>query len=295
MARGSLRAPHRELAVERDPQLLVDGERKPFRHHADDGGGLAVEADGLAHDVGRASEVALPDAVADERDLSGSLGVVGGGQVAPHHGHDPERAQEVLGHVGAGVALRLPVDGQVDGGAGDVGGEQLERFLLRPQLLEVHRGHAPVEPEERGAAGIDEIDAGQPVGVGEGEAAQHDAVHDAEHRGHAPYAERERGHGQGGEGLLLGEDPQPDAQVTAQILDEHVFAPIDGGASSQVPLSLKCSRSSDWSSRERGDHPLTQASTMGSGARRRMLSKANRPTATQMQANAAARPRLNGS
>ena len=61
----------RELAEERNPELLVGREREALRHHADDGGGLAVQAEALADDVRRAAEVALPQRVADDRHLGG--------------------------------------------------------------------------------------------------------------------------------------------------------------------------------------------------------------------------------
>ena len=148
-AAGSLRGARRELAVERQPELLVGREREALRHHADDGRRLAVDPDALADDVCGAAEVALPDAVADERDLLGARLVVGRGEVAAHHRRDAEDRAGNFGHVGAGVALRRAVDRDVDGRAVQVGRQQLERLLLRQQLLEVHREDLAVDAEER--------------------------------------------------------------------------------------------------------------------------------------------------
>jgi len=158
-----------------------------------------------------------------ERDLGGAWRVVGGGEVAAQDRRDAKDAQEVLRHVGARIALRLPVDGRVDGRSIEVGGEPLEGALLRPQLVVVHRRHLPVDAEEGRRRRIDEVDADQPLGVGKRKAAQHHAVDDAEHGRHTTNPKGEDDHGEGTEGLLLHEHAKADADVTNQVF-EHGFA-----------------------------------------------------------------------
>ena len=147
--------------------------------------------------------------------------VVGGGEVAAEHRRHAQDAEEVLGDVGAGVALRLAVDRDVDGRAVEVGRQHLEGLLLRQHLVEVHRRDLAVDAEEVRARRVDEVDADQPVGVRKREAAQHHAVDDAEHRRDAADAEREDDDREGAEGFLLDEDAEADAQILAEGFGNH--------------------------------------------------------------------------
>src|SRR4029077_3230923 len=55
--------PDRKLIIEWHPKLLVYGKLKSSRHHADNGGGLAIDPDCLADDFRIAVEIPLPDFV----------------------------------------------------------------------------------------------------------------------------------------------------------------------------------------------------------------------------------------
>ena len=213
----------RELAVERDPQLLVHREGESRRHDADDGRRLAVDADAFADDVAAGPEIALPELVADERHLLGARLVVGGGKIAPDHRGDSEDAEEIGGDVGAGIALRIPVDGDVDGGAIDVGRQQVEGLLLLAQFLVVEGEDLAAEAVDVGVAlgEVDDLHADKAAGVGKREAAQHHGIDDAELRGHAADAEREHGDGEQAEGFLLDQDAEPDAEILKEGGEEH--------------------------------------------------------------------------
>jgi hypothetical protein len=119
--RGVVAGPRRKLAEERQPQLFVDRKGKALGHDADDRRGLAVDANVLADDVLGSPEVALPDAVANQRHFLGAGLVILGGEVAAHDRSDAEARQELLGRIGAGVPLWLAIDGDVDRRAVQVG------------------------------------------------------------------------------------------------------------------------------------------------------------------------------
>ena len=159
--------------------------------------------------------------MADEGDLFRARTVVGGREVAAQDGADPEGAQELIGDVGSRVAARRTVDGDVHGRPVQVGGQELEGLLGRTELLEVHVGDLAVPAEERAARRIDEVDAREPGGIGEREAAQHDAVHHAEHGGDGADAEGEGAYRQGAERLFLDEDAEADTKVAANALGKH--------------------------------------------------------------------------
>jgi hypothetical protein len=148
--------------------------------------------------------------------------VVGSREVAAERRADAEDPQEVLGHVGARVAARGAVHRHVDRRAVEIGGHPLERLLLVPELLEVHREDAPVHAEERGARRIDEVHVHHPVGVREREPAQHDRIDHAELRGDGGDAEAEHEDRQRAEGPLLDEDAQPDPDVLFDDVEWHI-------------------------------------------------------------------------
>jgi hypothetical protein len=110
-------------------------ELKIRRHDADDGGGFAVDPDRLAHDVGVAVEIALPDFVAEDRHLLRTRFVVVGDKIATKdrfHVDDPEK---ILSHIATGIALRSFLVGHVDRRAVEIRAHHRERLLTRPQVL----------------------------------------------------------------------------------------------------------------------------------------------------------------
>jgi hypothetical protein len=213
----------RELGEERNPDLLVLREGEAGRHDADDGGGAAVEADGLAEDIGDAAEVGLPELVGDEGGLFRAGLIVGGGEVASAGRGYAEDFQEVFRDVGAGEALGIALIGEVDGGAVDVGGDELEGFLGGGDFLVVEGEDLAVVAEKVGlrGRGVDELDAGEAVGVGERKAAEHDAVDDGELRGDGADAEGEDGDGEGAEAFFFEEDAEAEAEVLEEGVGEH--------------------------------------------------------------------------
>src|SRR5205823_11664543 len=155
----------RKLTVERNPNFFVRRECEAFWHDADNGRRLAVDAYTFADDVGGPTEVALPRAIADNRDLPGARRVVAGREVAAHHRDNAEASEEVLGDVRPGVSLRVAVHRDVDSRAVQIGGQGVEGLLLREQLLEVHRRDLAVHAKESRAGGVDEVEADQTVTV----------------------------------------------------------------------------------------------------------------------------------
>ena len=67
MPRGIAARFERKFIEKRNPKLLRDRKLKSWRHHADDGGGFAINPDRLSDDVRIAVEIALPDFVAEDR------------------------------------------------------------------------------------------------------------------------------------------------------------------------------------------------------------------------------------
>jgi hypothetical protein len=100
--------------------------------------GLPLIPDVLADHRRSGAEIALPDAVGDERHFLRARLVVFGREVAADHRRNAEAGQELFRHVGAGVALRFAVRRYVHRRAVQIGGEPFKRLLLRQQLGEVH-------------------------------------------------------------------------------------------------------------------------------------------------------------
>src|SRR5205085_9090219 len=59
----------RELIIKRRPEFLGNGKFKIGRHHADDGGGLAINSNALSDDVWIGGEIASPDFVPQNCDF----------------------------------------------------------------------------------------------------------------------------------------------------------------------------------------------------------------------------------
>ena len=161
--------------------------------------------------------------MADERDFFRAALVVRGREVAAEDGCHAKDFEEFVGDVGPGVAVGIAVDGGVDGRAVDIRGEQVERLLALAHRLVVEQEDLAAEAVLVGVLlrDIDHLDAGQPRGIGEREAAEHRAVDDAEHRRDAADAEGEDQHGERAETFLFDEDAQADAHVLEETFDQH--------------------------------------------------------------------------
>jgi len=111
--------------------------REPGRCHADDDKRVAIQTDGLAHDIGIAREMPLPKAVTDYRDRSGvaaAVEVVIRREDAAAHGWDPEDAEIIAADPQAFGEMALSALGQVEAGAAK-GQSPREGLLVVADLL----------------------------------------------------------------------------------------------------------------------------------------------------------------
>jgi hypothetical protein len=160
----------RRVAVERERRpdlrrplaLEVGGQPEIRRHHADHRAEPAVQLDGSAHHRGVAAEAALPQPVAEQRDIVAARKVLLRGERPPEQRPTAQRLEEVGRHLGCGNPLRLRAARQVRFRR-TVGGELLkaaDRFPVveqfRPRKRNLFRGgervpdgHHPVRPAVR--------------------------------------------------------------------------------------------------------------------------------------------------
>ena len=85
--------------MQRHPERRGIGlsEFKVTRKHADDGDGLAIEANRSAYDVGMAAEIGAPECIAQNDEVR-TVGLVFAiDEVAAERGLDAERGEEICG------------------------------------------------------------------------------------------------------------------------------------------------------------------------------------------------------
>src|SRR5436190_1736854 len=97
----------RKLIVERYPEFFRDREFKILRHHADDGGRLAVYPDRLADDVWITAEIAFPNFVAEDRRLLRARLVIVRREITTDDRRDVDDSEKIFGYVAAGITLRI--------------------------------------------------------------------------------------------------------------------------------------------------------------------------------------------
>src|SRR5437667_11497713 len=102
------------LIVIRSPKFVGNRKFKVRRHNTNNGGGLAINPNALSDDVSVAVEIALPDLVTQNRYLWCAGRVVASSEIATHDWRHAEHLEEVLGHIGAGITLRIVFVGHVD-------------------------------------------------------------------------------------------------------------------------------------------------------------------------------------
>ena len=112
---GIIARAQRIFVVVRHPQLLRDRELEVRRHHSNHGRGFAINPNGLTNDLPVGPEVALPDFVAENRDLFRARLVVSCGEIAAHDRSRADDAEEIFRDVTASVTLRIIPVADVDG------------------------------------------------------------------------------------------------------------------------------------------------------------------------------------
>ena len=200
----------------------VDGfERRQLellREHAEDGGGLAVEGHGAADDGRVGAEAALPERIRDDGDFGGVGTVLVGGEVPSEKRLDTECGQEGGFDTGAAEADRrrvgeIAIDDSRPGAEGLEGGfgvAPIEVVVAQHELLRRDGG--------------DHAEGDEAVRVLVGQAAEEDAVDDAEDGGAGADAE-----GDGEDGGQSEEGRAPEAvQGVTQVLDEDLEVAADG-------------------------------------------------------------------
>ena len=115
-------------------------EGKPLGHDADDGVAVMVERDVAADDVAIGAEDRLPGFMAQHHDVSSGLLLVAK-KAPPHHGVDPQHAEEI-----GADGLRLQLPGSAFAGQGVVvvviRGERLEGMIARAPVKEIRIAEA---------------------------------------------------------------------------------------------------------------------------------------------------------
>ncbi len=178
-----------------------------LRHDANDGVGAAVEVDLLAEDVGVGLEALPPEGGADYR-YRGGVFVLLLGEGAAEDGVDSEDGKKRGGHAFGGGVKGGSGAGNVVAGA-DVAAGSGKGLAFTLEDEDVGGGDAEVVR----VFGDEFMHADEAAGIGEGQRAQQDGLHDREDRGRGADS-----HGKGedrgcGEGRRLAQLAQAVAQV----------------------------------------------------------------------------------
>src|SRR5262249_38147282 len=206
----------RKLIIEWGPEFLRNWKLKVGRHHADDGGGLAVNSNALPNDLGIGIEIAPPDFVAEDRDLFRARFVVLCCEIAAKDRRDTDNFEEIFGDVTAGVTLGIVFVGDVDGRSGEVTGHHRERLLRRLQIFVVLSGRNIADTKVVvliARLRIDQSHADQLLGMRKRKPAEHDCVDDRELRGGAADAKSEYQHGQKAKRFVFEQNSQTDPHI----------------------------------------------------------------------------------
>ena len=193
--------------VEVGPEL-----EEPLRHDADEGGGNAVEDEGLADEARVGAEPPRPHLVVhDEDGRRAGLRVVRRERAAQRGGH----AQEVEHVAGDEAAVELlgALGGRVDLVLERARDDFFKRLDLRLVVEELRELEVPAPARARPGRIVD-LDLHQAVDVGVHRVRVHqDVLDDAEHRGGGADAQGQGQDGERREGRLLAESPGRVADV----------------------------------------------------------------------------------
>ena len=193
--RGSLQ----RVGLNRHPRFLALREGESLGHDADDGGRVAVGSHGATDHLGVRAEVVRPRTIPEDEHRPRAWRRIGGKQRPPEKRLDAEGREAVPGHEGPAQPFGLPV-AHDDVQTGEAGaGEAFERALGRAPVFVVVEADADLPLPGGRAADRDGHDA---VAPGDGQAAQEDAVSDAEEQRRQGDAQGERDDGRGREAGL---------------------------------------------------------------------------------------------
>ena len=132
----------------------------------------------MSDDVGITIEVAFPDFVTENRDLLRAWFIVFRGEIAAKHRRDAENLKKILGHITAGITLRIIFITDVDCRSIEVTGHHRKRLLRALQVFVVLRGRNDAEPEIViliARLWIEQAYRHQLLGMRERKTAQHDS------------------------------------------------------------------------------------------------------------------------
>ena len=186
---------------------------------SDDGEGVAVEANGLADDVGSAAKLFDPETVSEHGDgVAAADAIVLGGKHAADERPDAEHLEIVATDDRLGDPARGAVDGEIDrlGAFGQQAGEDL-LLIAEPSVGRV--GPAPLTRHPAVADSLG-IENDQLAGALDRQRFEQDLVHEAEHRGVGADAESQRQQSHGGEGGVFQQRAPGVADVPQKLLDE---------------------------------------------------------------------------
>ena len=162
----------------------------------------------MAKDRGQAPELAMPEAIAEERDGAGAQAIVGSVEIAADRRVDAERGQELRGdHEAVHPLCRTVTAGEVVVLVAIHGhGREGAVLALPVEEIEIADGRLRL-------ASIALVDGNQLARLRVGQRVEQDAVHDGEERGIGADPESERDHGDDGEGRSLEEHAKGEADV----------------------------------------------------------------------------------
>ena len=203
---------------ERHPQVGVDGELEPLRHHSDHRREHFVHFDRAPDNRWIAPVPSLPDAVPEDHHRLRSRAIVVCREITSEKRPLTDQIERICGHVRAAVSLRHSA------AVADVH----HRVSERRQPCERSRAPAPVFVVLEGDTAISiacvaRAQRHDAIGFVEGEAADQHGVHECEHGVVHADAERERQHGGHGEGGLLAKHARRVAHVLPEIPDERAM------------------------------------------------------------------------
>ena len=178
------------IGPKRDPKVGLVGVNRFTRQHADHRIRRVIQLQNLTEDIGAATELALPQAVADQRHFTAVLDILFREEIAAEHRLQAQHAREVEGHARALDACRFAESRQVEVPASKHG-HAFKGAALRAPGVKVRigdRDQLKIPPRRRF------IQIQEALGLAKRQRAEEQAVEDAENCGSGGHAQREHRH-----------------------------------------------------------------------------------------------------
>ena len=183
----------------------LDRELETFRHHADHRVRTAIQHEDAADHIIGAIEMALPKRVTENHlEAAGTAAglLIRAGETAAQRGSDPEHVEEFPAHFLSAHALRFLFVNQRETAVA-INRHARKAAVLFAEIEEIRIAHRGELGRRSGFVEIDAADGDEFVRRGKRERLQQDRVDHAEDGGVRANPEREREHGDDGEGRMF--------------------------------------------------------------------------------------------